>query len=102
MSIVSKIDEVFKTNATARLLQYLQEDISKAELDAIGAFRPKLLRFMNTCSQGRSCVWFTGDVIRDTYNDIARVKHIPILVLNNGLPFEHVSPPIIDITIFNP
>lgn len=96
-SIISKMEDVLKTYANARLNEYL-EKLTKnnpKELDALKFFRPDLLTILRQCYEGLACNWYTADVLRDTYNDIARLKHIDIVIPNNGEQFIHITPTIL-------
>lgn len=93
--IISFIDKIFKTPAVARLNIYLN-NISKEEREALLNFRPDLIGILTRCEQGAACTWYTADIIRDTYNDLATVMKIPKLY-PEVVEFEHVTPAVVDV-----
>jgi len=94
-SIIAKMDVVLKTYANARLIEHLKK-MTKVEKNALLFFREDLENIVTNCYNGIACNWYTADVLRDTYDEIARLKHIPSVVPNKGEAFVHVSPKIID------
>lgn len=92
--ILTVIEKVLKSQASYRLVEYLKQ-IPKQELNAINDFEPSLMRILTQCSEGQACVWYTADIVRNTYNDIAEIKGVP-KIFTDVKKFNHVVPVVIE------
>jgi len=88
--IVNTVNEKLKSQATFGLTEYLKR-LDKKELDALDDFEPDLQRILKQCSEGKACVWYTADIVRNTYNDIAEVKGVEKIFVDKQR-FDHVTP----------
>lgn len=88
--ILTIIEKVLKSQASYRLVEYLRK-LPKQEFDAINDFEPSLMQILTQCSEGQACVWYTADIVRNTYNDIAEIKGIP-KIFPDIKKFNHVAP----------
>lgn len=91
-SILAAINTILKSQASDMLLKYISK-LSKQSLDALLYFRYDLLEIVTSCATGQgegACVWYTADVLRETYNEIAKLKGLD--TIGEGLAFSHVTP----------
>lgn len=88
--IVTIINELLKSQAAANLVNYI-EKLSEKERLALEEFEPNLIPILTSCSKGTACVWYTADIVRNAYNDVAEVKGIEKIFTGKS-KFEHVTP----------
>lgn len=88
--ITSTVNEILKSQASYNLVKYVNS-LPKKEYNALNEFEPNLVPILTGCSEGRACVWYTADIVRNAYNDIAEVKGVEKIFTGKS-KFDHVTP----------